>query len=211
VRGALETWRRRSSWLLAAGIFLAANAAFFFWYRGTGRDRQQALEQRRVALEGEVAAAEKDAARLDGQSRRLSQVSAAIQEFYGKRVGTRRATLAPVVDEIHATLKRAGVAPGQISYAIKPMKKLPLSDMTASFSFVADYARFKRLLDYFETGPRWLVVREIGIFRQTDVPGAVQVRMDVGTYFVEEPQETPAPRKAAAGSVPAASRRREAS
>jgi hypothetical protein len=211
VSGVLETWRRRSAWLLAAGIFLAANGAFFFWYRGTGRDRQEALEARRVALEGEVASAEKDAAHLEGQSRRLSQVSAAIQEFYGKRVGTRRATLAPIVDEIHATLKRAGIAPGQISYGIKAMKKLPLSDMTASFSFVADYARFKRLLDYFETGPRWIVVRDIGISRQTDVPGAVQVRMDVGTYFVEAPEEAPAPHAPVTGSVPAATRQRKAS
>jgi len=213
VRGALETWRRRSAWLLAAGIFLAANAAFFFWYRGTGRDRQQALEARRVSLESEVAGSEKEAARLDGQSRRLSQVSAAIQEFYGKRVGTRRATLAPIVDEIHATLKRAGIGPGQISYAIKAMPKLPLSNMTASFSFVADYARFKRLLDFFETGPRWIVVREIAISRQTDVPGAVQVGMEVGTYFVEEPGETPVPRTSASasGSVPAATRRKNAS
>ena len=177
--GVFEAWRRRSAWLLAAGIFLAANGAFFFWYRGTGRDRQEALEARRLSLEGAVAAAEKDAAHLDGQSRRLSQVSAAIQEFYGKRVGTRRATLAPIVDEIHATLKRAGIAPGSISYGIKTMKKLPLSDMTAAFSFVADYARFKRLLDYFETGPRWIVVRDIGISRQTDVPGAVEVRIAV--------------------------------
>ena len=211
MRGALETWRRRSAWLLAAGIFLAANAAFFFWYRGTGRERQQALEARRVSLEAQVAAAEKEAARLEGQSRRLSQVSAAIQEFYGKRVGTRRATLAPIVDEIHATLKRADITTGQISYAIKPIAKLPLSSMTATFSFVVDYARFKRLLDLFETGPRWIVVRSIGISRQTDVPGAVQVSMEVATYFVEEPGQEPAPATSASRSVPAAASRRKAS
>jgi hypothetical protein len=207
VRGALETWRRRSAWLLAAGIFLGANAVFFYWYRGSGRERQLALETRHDALGKQVVEAEKEEARLDGQSRRLSQVSAAIQEFYGKRVGTRRATLAPIVDEIHATLKRADITTGQISYAIKPVAKLPLSSMSATFSFVADYARFKRLLDLFETGPRWIVVRAIGISRQTDVPGAVQVSMEVGTYFVEEPGQEPLPATSASRSVPAATRR----
>ena len=69
--GVFEAWRRRSAWLLAAGIFLAANGAFFFWYRGTGRDRQEALEARRLSLEGTIAAAEKNTTQLKGQSNRL--------------------------------------------------------------------------------------------------------------------------------------------
>jgi hypothetical protein len=192
-----------------AALFLAANAAFFFWYRGTSQGRQAALESRRVALAAEVAAAEKDAEKLAAQHQRLSRVSAAIEEFYGRRIGTRRATLASIVDEIHDILKGAGISTSEIGYSIRPMAKLPLSEMGASFSFAADYRKVKRLLDAFETGPKWIVVREIGIARDDNAPGTVQVRMAVATYFVDEPGERPdLPSQAAAAPAAAAPRRR---
>jgi hypothetical protein len=42
------------------------------------------------------------------------------------------------------------------------------------------------LLDAFETGPRWIVVREISLARNADVPGSVQARMSIATYFADE-------------------------
>jgi hypothetical protein len=191
-----------------AALFLAVNAAFFFWYRGTSQGRQAALESRRVALAAEVGAAEKDAEKLEAQKQRLSRVSAAIEEFYGRRIGTRRATLASIVDEIHDILKGAGITTSDIGYSIKPLAKLPLSEMGASFSFSADYRKVKRLLDAFETGPRWIVVREIGIARDDNAPGTVQVRMAVATYFVDEPGERPDLPSPAAAPAAAATRRR---
>lgn len=203
MRGAGAVWRRRAGWLLAAGLFLAANAGFFFWYRGTGQTRQEALEGRRAALSAEVGAAEREAQRLEGQRRRLSLVSAAVEEFYGRRIGTRRATLASIVEEIHATLKRVGIAPSEIGYTLKPMTKLQLLEMDAGFTFAADYQKFKRLLDAFENGPRWIVVREVSLARDADVPGSVQARLTVATYFAEEEADRGA-RPAAPAAAPGA-------
>ena len=206
MNGRFAVWRRRAPWLLAAGLFLAGNAAFYFWYRGTSESRQEALEARRGALSAEALGAEREAQRLEAQNRRLSQVSAAIGDFYGKRIGTQRATLAQIVDEIHATLKRVGIAPGEIGYAINAMTGLPLSQMTAGFSFAADYVKFKRLLEAFEIGSRWIVVREISLARNPEVPGSVAARVTVATYFSEEREGAPAPRPAPRGA-PVARRR----
>jgi hypothetical protein len=208
VSGASTAWRRRSGWLAAAGLFLAANAVFFFWYRGTGRLRQEGLESRRVALAAQVSEAESEAERLQGQSARLSRVSAALEEFYGKRIGTQRSTLAATVDEIHAILKRAGIAPSQIGYQTTALPKLDLSEMIASFSFAADYQKFKRLLDLFETGPRWIVVKEISLARDDDVPGSVQVRMTIATYFAGEGSQRDGRADSAGGVASAAPRSR---
>ena len=208
MRESLEAWRRRSAWLLAAALFLAANVSFFFWYRGSGTRRQESLEARRASLASDVATAEHEAGRLADQNKRLSQVSRAIEEFYGRRVGSQRATQAAVVDEIHAILKKAGVAPSQISYTVSPVAKLPLSQMTAAFSYAADYKKFKHLLDLFETGPRWIVVREISIARNGDVPGAIQARTVVATYFSEERSEEPAPARERRVSTTSAARPR---
>ena len=203
----LAVWRRRAGLLAAAGVFLVANAAFFVWYRGTAQSRQEGLEARRTALAAEAATAEREAARLDGQSRRLSQVSAAIGDFYGKRIGTQRATLAPVIDEIHATLKRVGIAPAQIAYTVAPLKGLPLSEMSAGFSFAADYNKFKRLLEAFETGSRWIVVREIALQGNPETPGSITARVTVATYFSEEP--TAETQAAAPRGTPARPSRRQ--
>ncbi len=203
----LAVWRRRAGWLAAAGFFLAANAGFFFWYRATGQTRQEALEGRRVTLAGEASAAEREAERLEGQRRRLSQVTSAIQDFYGKRVGTRRATLAAIVDEIHATLKRSGIAPAEIGYTVKALPKLSLTEMDAGFAFAADYQKFKRLLEAFETGPRWIVVRDIALARDADVPGSVQVRMSIATYFAED-EEAERGNPSASAALRAGERRR---
>ena len=179
-------WTRRAGLLGAAGVLLVANLGFFLWYRSTGEDRKRALEARRSALVREVEASETEAVRLAAQRDRLAQVSTALEEFYGRRIGGRRETLAPVVDELHALLHRLGLAPAQISYASETLEGVSLSEMVMTFGFKSDYEKFKRLLETLEGNRRWLVVREIAVTRDPEIPGAVDVRMKVATYFSGE-------------------------
>ena len=176
-------WRKRAALLVLAGILLAGNLGFYLWYRSTAGERKAGMEARRTALTREVETREREAAKLAAQRDRLSQVSSAIDEFYGRRVGSRRETLAGVVEELHAVLQKNGVSPSQIAYSTADVPNLPLSEMRINFSFRNDYARFKQLLAAIESGRRWLVVREVGLQRDQDVPGSVQVRMSLATYF----------------------------
>ncbi len=176
-------WARRAGLLTVAAVALLANLGFFLWYRGTSQDRQRILEERKAALSKEAAAAEADAARLSSQRDRLSQVSAAVSDFYANRIGPRRETLAPLVEEIHGVLQKAGVNPSAISYSTSPVNDLPLTQMTVSFSFRNDYAKFKQLVAALEADRRWIVVREVGLSRDNDVPGGVQVHLQLVTYF----------------------------
>lgn len=179
-------WIRRAPLLAVAGLLLFSNFGFLIWYRSTQGERKPALEARRVALARDVEAREGDAARLVAQRDRLSQVSVALNEFYANRVGSRRETLAAVVEELHAVLRRVGLAPAQIGYASAPLESISLSEMTISFSFKSDYGKFKRLLEALETERRWVVVREVGLARDPEVPGTVEVRMTLATYFLGE-------------------------
>lgn len=193
--GSRGMWTRHAVLLAIALVVLAANVTFFFWYRSTMRDRRAGLESRRASLEREVQSAEQDAASLSAQRERLFRVSSAIQEFYGNRVGTPRETLALVVDEVHSLLKRAGIATGQIGYATRPLTDLPLTEMVVTFGFKSDYPRFKQLVGLVETDRRWIVVRDIGLSRDPEGPGGVQVRMVLATYFsTGEAPAAPAPR-----------------
>lgn len=191
-------WRRRAGLLVLAGLFLLANLGFLLGSRSIRAARKQALEERRASLTTGVAAREAEAKKLTDERNRLSQVASVIDEFYGRRVGPRRETLAPIVDEVHAVMRKAGVSPRSIGYSTSAVHALPLSQMEISFGFQSDYARFKRLLAAFESNPRWIVVRDVSITRDDETPGEVQVRMTLATYFSGDekpgsPPRLPAP------------------
>jgi len=193
-----NVWRRRAGLMVLAALLAGGNLAFFLWYRSTTQDRERALEARRPQLAREVESAQADASRLSGQRERLSQVSSAITEFYAKRVGSRRETLAPLVEELHRVLRRVGVNPSQISYSFAAVPDLPLTEMRINFSFRNDYAKFKQLLAAIESDRRWIVVRDVSLARDQDFPGNVQVHIQLSTYFAGEPAARP--RATTAGS-----------
>lgn len=193
---------RRAAILLFAGILFAGNLAFFLWYRATAQERKDGMESRRVQLTRDVETREQEAAALGKQRERLSEVSSALNEFYGKRIGPSRETLAPVVLEIHTLLQRAAVAPSAISYATTRMQDLPLSEMLVTFSFRADYNRFKQLLASIETDKRWIVVRDVALSQDADLAGSVQARLMLATYFARDAVASPSrPGLAAAGAA----------
>lgn len=201
MKSRVSVWRQRAVLVASCGLFLIANAAFLIGFRSITAKQAQALENRRSTLMREVAASEAEAAKLGSERDRLSKVSSVIEEFYGRRVGSRRETLAPVVEEIHTVMRRVGVAPKSISYSVASIKSLPLSQMVIAFGFQSDYARFKRLLSAFEGNRRWIVVREIGLNREGETPGEVQVRMVLATYFTTDDAPEPGvPRGPAAAS-----------
>ena len=180
--------RGRALTLLAVALlFAGANLVFFLVYRSGSESRRAAIEARRDALKQSVASGETEAERISGQKDRLGGVSAALDEFYGRRIGTERDTLAPLVDEIHSILKETGVAVPQISYSTTAMPKLPLLQMRIVFTVRCDYGRFKQLLRAFESSSKWIAVREVAISRDTERPGSVQVQLDLVTYFDESP------------------------
>lgn len=196
-------WQRRLPLLTAAALFAAVNVAVFFSYRASSQTRRDALEARRAELQGSVGAREAEAGRLSSQAERLSGVSEAIEEFYGRRIGTQRALLASVVAELHSILNAAGVSAAQISYGTTSDKALPLAQMQIGFAVRSDYGRFKRLLKAFETSRRWLAVRTISIQRDTEQPGSVQVQLDLVTYFDERDGAPGGPDAAPASALPA--------
>lgn len=186
MKSRVNVWRQRAGLLAASGLFLLANAAFLIGFRSITTKQARGLEERRAVLTRDVAARETEAAKLISERDRLAEVSSVIEEFYGRRVGSRRETLAPIVEEIHSVMRRVGVAPKSIGYSIASVSNLPLSQMVIAFSFQSDYARFKRLLFAFEANRRWIVVKEISLSRDSEVPGEVQVRLTLATYFTTD-------------------------
>ena len=207
-----SAWRRKLPLLAVAVVFAGGNLAVFVTYRSSTQSRREALEARREALTTAVTQREEEAAHLTSQKARLGGVSAAMEEFYGHRIGTQRATLAAVVADIHEKLNDVGVTSNQIGYSTSPMLKLPLEQMRIQLAVKCDYSRFKRLLRAFESGRRWIVVRTVSIQRDTERPGSVAVQLELVTYFTQSEGAEPAtplgpgkppPAKPAPGAVAA--------
>ena len=188
----MPRWGRRLPLALGALVFAAANLVFFLTYRSNTNERRAALESRRDELAKAVTAREAEAEKLAGQKDRLSGVSEAMEEFYGRRIGTQDETLSGLVADLHEYLQEAGIQVNQISYASTPVLKLPLTRMKVSFSVKCDYSRFKKLLRIFEQSKRWIAVDSVAIRRDTDQPGAVYVQLELATYFAER-DEAPSP------------------
>ena len=184
-------WAKRAGLLAVAGLLLLANLGFFVWYRGTARDRREALEQRRSALEKQLQTKEQEAKKVAADVERLSEVRLALDKFYGQSVGVSREALAGFVDELHTILKRVGVSPAQIGYTTNPLKDPPISQMLIAFNFKGDYGKFKRLLEAVQTDRKWMAIREIGLNRDEEVPGGVLVHMSLVTYFSAEENQSP--------------------
>jgi len=191
MRNGSRIWAKRAGLLAAAGVLLLGNLGFFVWYRGTARDRKEALEQRRAALERQVLAKEQEAKKLAADRKRLTEVRLALDKFYGQSVGIRRDSLAGFVDELHAVLKRVGISPAQIGYNTGVVKDPPVTQMVVAFTFKGDYGKFKQLLEALQTNRKWIAVRDIGLARDEEVPGGVQVTLSLVTYFAGEEAETP--------------------
>ncbi|MEP6992979.1 MAG: type 4a pilus biogenesis protein PilO [Acidobacteriota bacterium] len=197
-------WRRQLPLLAAAVLFAGGNLVFFLTYRSGWQTRRETLEARRDDLRKSAQTQEVEAERLATQRSRLSNVSSAIEEFYGHKIGPERETLAGIVGEVHRVLKDVGVSAPQISYSTQPVPKLPLTQMKITFSAKCDYSRFKRLLRAFEGNRRWIAIRGISINRDAEQPGSVTVQMDLATYFAEPGGK---PGDAAESLKPAAARR----
>ena len=196
-------WRQRLPLIAAAALFAGGNLAFLLTYRSGWETRRETLEGRRNELRRAAETREAEAAQLSSQSDRMSGVSAAIAEFYGRRIGSERESLAPVVGDLHAVLKAAGVSTQQIAYTTAAVPKLPLTALSITFAAKCDYTRFKSMLRAFESSKRWIAVRSLSITRDTERPGVVSVQLELVTYFAD-PQVVPAePAKAAKAAPPA--------
>jgi len=200
----LLTWRRHAPMVAAALLFFGVNLGFFLWYRSTTRLRADGLQKERAALAADVASREQEARRLSAQRDRIAGVAGAIEEFYGKRIGHRRETLAPMVDEMHNVFQKVGVFPAQIAYSTTSVKSLSLTEMLVSFAYSTDYPTFKRLLAAIEGDSHWIIVRQFGLNRDASTTNTVQMRITLGTYFADEQPPGGAVRKAAAASRPRA-------
>jgi Tfp pilus assembly protein PilO len=179
----LTPWRERAWIVVPALAFFLLNCVFFVAGRTIDARRSEALDRELASARERRASAQTAREDAERQSGRVEGIERAIDEFYGKRLGTLNETMAAMVDEIHQVCRKSGVRPGQISYGINGRSGSPLTAMTISFSVTGDYDTLRRLLKSFEDDPRWFVVRTIQVVRKPESVGSTEISLTAVTYF----------------------------
>jgi len=202
-------WYGRLRVLAALLALVLANVAVLISYRGFADTRVAALEAERKELEAKRDAERQSLARLDESIKRLEALQQGLERFYTVTLGNRKDRLAPLIDEIHAITKKAGLAPDTIGYS--EQQGAGGGTIHLNFRVTGTYPEIKKLLATFESSARFLVVDAITIGIDASGSDLLTIGFSLSHYFRESgPLGRGAPeaaaRRGAAGAEEASAR-----
>lgn len=186
--------------LANAGVLLSYNAFYDSRVLALMETRDELVKRRdeaRAAME-KVSSAEK----------RLEALRDGLTSFHDDLLGLRRERLAPLIEDVYAITKKAGVRPDTVSYG-EDGQEGGIQRLGLTFSVNAPYPVVKGVLAAFEKNPQFLILDGVSVATNDEQPDLLNVNLSVIHYFRDE-KMNPALRKStrpsrAARSAPAAS------
>lgn len=187
-------WRARLPFLVVLVVLLAANTVVLVGYRFYYEERFQGLRKEEETLRTRRDAARTALERARATQERVSSVQKAVDAFFSETIGTRESRLAPVLEEVYALTRKAGLRPSSISYGIGAEPGIDVLRMT--FQVSGRYADVKRLLGSFETSTQFFVVENVSVSLDPAQPDILGVSLVVGRFF-RDPSVLPKPARVA--------------
>ena len=179
---AATAFRDRRVVFLVLLVVLAGNVAVLLSYRTFYDERLQALVSEQADLEKRRDEAQRRAKEAEASERRLFETQEALTAFFSETLGKREERIAPLIEEIYATTRAAGLRPDAISYS--STDEPGTDSLTMTFSVAGPYADVKKLLAGLERSKRFLVVEQVSLAGgSTDDPNLVNVSIAVTNYF----------------------------
>lgn len=176
------------------GILLVLNVVILVSYSFFYESRVKALVETQRELEKQRDEAVRAVAKVQKTADRLSDLRARLDQFYGETLGSRRERLAPLIDDIYSSTKKAGFTPDSMNFSEDEVPGGRRISIT--FSISGHYADIKRLMGVFETDPIFLVLESVGIGSDEIEPDLLKVNLVVAHYFRDDegPATGPRPR-----------------
>jgi Tfp pilus assembly protein PilO len=119
----------------------------------------------------------------------LVDVQNALETFFSETLGVRRERLSPLIADIYATTRKAGMRPDSIGYESRTVEGEDA--ISLQFSVQGRYEEIKRLLAEFELNPRLLVLEQVSLGSGDTDPDVLKVSLRVAHYFRSEAVRTP--------------------
>ena len=165
--------------LLAA---IACNAAVLLSYRTFYDDRLRELVSEKESLEKRRDESRLRAENAEASERKLFETQEALTAFFSETLGKREERIAPLIEEVYATTRAAGLRPDAISYA--STDEPGTDSLTMTFAVSGPYGDVKRLLAGLELSKRFLVVEQLSLAAGSEAdPDVVRVSITLTNYF----------------------------
>ncbi len=179
---ATTAFRDRRVLFVSLLVALACNAAVLLSYRTFYDERLRALVSEKTSLEKRRDEARLRTEKAEASERRLFETQEALTAFFSDTLGKREERIAPLIEEIYATTRAAGLRPDAISYS--SANEPGTDSLTMTFAVSGSYGDVKRLLSGLERSKRFLVVEQVGLSggSETD-PDLVNISITVANYF----------------------------
>ena len=179
---ATSAFRDRRVLFVILLVAIAGNVAVLLSYRTFYDERLRALVAEKASLEKRRDEARRRTESAEASERRLFETQEALTAFFSETLGKREERIAPLIEEIYATTRAAGLRPDAIAYT--STDEPGTDSLTMTFSVSGPYADVKRLLAGLERSRRFLVVEQVGLSggSETD-PDLVSISIILTNYF----------------------------
>lgn len=179
---ATTAFRDRKVLFVVLLLVLAGNTVALVSYRTFYDERLRALVSEKESLERKRDDTRRRAEKAESQERKLFETQEALTAFFSETLGERKERIAPLLEEVYATTRAAGLRPDAISYT--SLDEPGTDSLTMTFSVAGPYRDAKRLLSGLERSKRFLVVEQVALTGGAEMdPDAVQVAITVTNYF----------------------------
>ena len=197
-----SAWRARAPLIAGLALVLVAGVAVLVTYHGFYDARVQALEATRAELATRRDEAAVAAAKVKATEQRLKNIQKELETFNKDVLGTRKERLAALIEDVYALTQKAGLVPGQISYALSD--SAGAARLALTFSVQGRYADVKKLLYSFENNPRFLLLENVAVSTDDREPDVLRLGLMVAHYFRPDGASPRRAARAAAGRTPTA-------
>ena len=182
---ATTAFRDRKVLFVLLLVAIAGNVAVLLSYRTFYDERLRVLVSEKASLEKKRDESRLRAENAAASERKLFDTQEALTAFYSETLGKREERIAPLIEEVYATTRAAGLRPDAISYT--STDEPGTDSLTMIFAVAGPYGDVKRLLSGLERSKRFLVVEQVSLSggSETD-PDIVRISITVTNYFRPE-------------------------
>jgi hypothetical protein len=168
-------WREKRIPLIILGVFLLANAVFFFTYRIQYENRLQGLEADKAAAEQRLANVRAERAKTEQQIASYRKAQGDLNVIYNEKWATEPERLTALINEVKR-LEQASQLVGRthsFGKSEKDAKATPglgTDVVTIAFTVQGTYPQVRRLINLLELSDQFVIIDTVSLTGTNDAP-----------------------------------------
>jgi len=161
-------WREKRIPLAVLGVFLLANAVFFFTYRVQYENRLSGLEGDKHAAEQRLQVVRTQRARMEMQVASYRKAQADLQQIYNERWATQPERLTALISEVKRLETASNLIGSSHAFGLsekdaKAANGLGTDIVTITFTVQGSYQQIRRLINLLELSDQFLIIDAVGL------------------------------------------------